>query len=108
MTLTKNLINEFARRIALNSLPGEDSHIGDDRPIGKGAAQFGEGAGDVAGPQRLVDRRHKIALNRTVFGLGHGFLADLTVDVFAGGFGFGQLEEGGEGQRFGEGLNHSG
>jgi hypothetical protein len=43
-----------------------------------------------------------------MFGLEHGLLKDLAVDVFTGGFGLGQLEEGFEGEGFGGRLDYGG
>jgi hypothetical protein len=102
----EDLIDDLAVAIALDAVPGEDSGIGDDGATAKGTAQFGEGTGNAVGPQGLIYRRDKVALNCAVSCLGHGFLEDFAVDEFAGGFGVGQLEEFVEGEGFEEGLDH--
>ncbi len=60
----------------------------------------------MSGFECQVDVSTEVTLNRAMFPLGHRFLHNLTVDEFAGGFGFRQLEKFVEGQGFGGGLNH--
>ncbi len=102
----EDLIDNFAVAVALDSVPGEDHGIRDDRSVPKGAAQFGEGSGNAISPQCLIHCGDKVSLDGAMFCLGHGFLDDLAVDEFAGGFGVGQLEEFVEGEGFEEGLDH--
>jgi hypothetical protein len=99
-------IFHFAVGITGNPLPGEDGQIWDDRSAPKGTAQFGIGTGDFGGFECAIHRCPKVTLNRTVLSLGHGFLDDLAVNKFAGGFGVRQREEFFDRQWFEWSLNH--
>ena len=98
-------VGYFAVFVAGNAFPGKDC-IGYSRSTAKGTAQFWVGAGDALGFEYAVNVSSQIALNCAVFSLGHRFLDNLTIDEFAGGFGFRQLEKFIESQRFSRGLNH--
>ncbi len=85
---TVKQVGDVALGITGNVFPAKNGDVGHDRSPTKGTTEFGVGAGDMLGFEDGVDGGDQFTLKGAVFALGHGLLDDLSIDEFAGGFGF--------------------